>query len=142
MLDGEMEYFVNGEIVLIERGYGISVNSKRMHYGFSTNKLDCTFIVVAVHPSLLGINTYVGKVYWEEKFDSDTEDYIMITSQSTWGKEILHSLHLIYEEMNSTPCKPLHLLSLAASLCADVGDHIQRVPGQINDDQSRIAVWK
>ncbi|WP_419886743.1 helix-turn-helix domain-containing protein [Paenibacillus sp. B-A-8] len=66
----------------------------------------------------------------------------MITSQSTWGKEILHSLHRIYEEMNSNPCKPLRLLSLAASLCADVGDHIQRVPGQINNDQSRIAVWK
>lgn len=142
VLDGEMEYFVNGEIVLIERGNGIFVNSKRMHYGFSSNKLDCTFIVVAVHPSLLGINTHVGKVYWDEKFGSNTEDYIMITSQSTWGKDILHSLHRIYEEMNSTPCNPLRLLSLATSLCADVGDHIQRVPGQINDDQSWIAVWK
>lgn len=142
VLDGEMEYFVNGEIVLIEQGNGIFVNSKRMHYGFSTKKLDCTFIVVVIHPSLLGENTYVGKVYWDEKFGSNTEDYIMITPQSTWGTEILHSLLRIYEEMNSTPCKPLRLLSLATSLCADVGDHIQRIPGQINDDQSWIAVWK
>ncbi|WHY21381.1 AraC family transcriptional regulator [Paenibacillus sp. G2S3] len=142
VLDGEMEYFVNGEIVLIEQGNGIFVNSKRMHYGFSTKKLDCTFIVVVIHPSLLGENTHVGKVYWDEKFGSNTEDYIMITPQSTWGKEILHSLHRIYEEMNSTPCKPLRLLSLATSLCADVGDQIQRIPGQINDDQSWIAVWK
>lgn len=142
VLDGEMEYFVNGEIVLIERGNGIFVNSKRMHYGFSTKKLNCTFIVVVIHPSLLGENTHVGKVYWDEKFGSNTEDYIMITSQSTWGKEILYSLHRIYEEMNSTPYNPLRLLSLATSLCADVGDHIQRVPGQINDDQSWIAVWK
>lgn len=142
VLDGEMEYFVNGEIVLIEQGNGIFVNSKRMHYGFSTKKSDCTFIVVVIHPSLLGENTHVGKVYWDEKFGSNTEDYIMITPQSTWGKEILHSLHRIYEEMNSTPCKPLRLLSLATSLCADVGDQIQRIPGQINDDQSWIAVWK
>jgi AraC-like DNA-binding protein len=142
VLDGEMEYFINGEIVRIERGNGIFVNSKRMHYGFSSKKLDCTFIVVVIHPSLLGENTYVGKVYWDEKFGSTTEDYIMITSQSSWGTEILHSLHRIYEEMNSTPCKPLRLLSLASSLCADVGDHIQRAPGKINDDQSWIAVWK
>jgi AraC-like DNA-binding protein len=142
VLDGEMEYFVNGEIVLIEQGNGIFVNSKRMHYGFSSKKLDCTFIVVVIHPSLLGENTSIGKVYWDEKFGSNTEDYILITSQSIWGKEVLHSLQRIYEEMNSTPCKPLRLLSLATSLCADVGDHIQRAPGQINDDQSWIAVWK
>src|SRR5690242_5481341 len=53
VLDGAMEYYVNGQIVQLARDCGIFVNSKRLHYGFSSDKTDCTFIVVAVHPSLL-----------------------------------------------------------------------------------------
>ncbi|ULT59453.1 AraC family transcriptional regulator [Neobacillus drentensis] len=142
MLDGEMEYFVNGETVLIEKGKGIFVNSKRMHYGFSTDKVDCSFIVIAIHPSLLGESTHVGKVYLDEKFGPDTEDYILLTHQSPWKNEILLSLKQIYNEMNSKTCNPLRLLSQATSLCANIGDHIQNVPGQLNDDQSWMAVWK
>lgn len=141
MLDGEMEYFVNGETVLIEKGNGIFVNSKRMHYGFSTDKVDCSFIVIAIHPSLLGESTHVGKVYLDEKFGPDTEDYILLTPQSPWKNEVLLSLNQIYNEMNSNTRNPLRLLSQATSLCACIGDHIQRVSRHLNDDQSWMAVW-
>jgi AraC family transcriptional regulator, melibiose operon regulatory protein len=142
VLDGAMEYFVNGETVLIERGNGIFVNSKRLHYGFSTDKRDCSFIVVAIHPSLLGESTHVGKVYLDEKFGTDTEDYILLTPQSSWKNELLLSLNQIYNEMNKNTGNPLRLLSQATSLCASIGDHIQRVSGHLNDDQAWIAVWK
>ncbi|WP_462410283.1 AraC family transcriptional regulator [Neobacillus sp. Marseille-QA0830] len=142
VLDGAMEYFVNGETVPIEKGNGIFVNSKRLHYGFSTNKADCSFIVVAVHPSLLGESTHAGKVYLNEKFGSGTEDFILLTSDSPWKKEVLVSLEQMYHEMHSPARNALRLLSQATSLCACIGDHIQKVPGQPNDDQSWMAVRK
>ncbi|WP_235879553.1 AraC family transcriptional regulator [Robertmurraya siralis] len=142
ILDGKMEYFVNGKTVLIEKGNGIFVNSKRMHYGFSTDKANCTFIVITIHPLLLGESTHVGKVYLDEKFGADTEDYILLTPKSPWKNEVLLSLHHIYNEMNSNNSNPLRLLSQITSLCACIGDHIQNVPGHLNDDQSWMSVWK
>ncbi|WP_419880600.1 AraC family transcriptional regulator [Peribacillus sp. B-H-3] len=142
VLDGKMEYFVNGQTVLIEKGNGIFVNSKRLHYGFSNDKADCSFIVVTIHPSLLGESTHRGKVYLEEKFGLDTEDYILLTPQSPWKNEVLISLNQIYNVMNSSSFNPLRLLSQAMSLCACVGDHIQKAPGHLNDDQLWMAVRK
>lgn len=140
VLDGEMEYFVNGETINIVQGNGLFVNSRRLHYGFSSKKVNCTFIVIAIHPALFGENTYLGKTYFGEKFGSNTEDYILITYQSDWGKGILLSLDQTYKEMNSTSFNPLRILSMAAELCATISDHIQEIPGQVNDNHSWVTI--
>ena len=142
VLDGSMEYFVNGQTIHIDQGNGIFVNSKRMHYGFSKDMTDCSFIVVAVHPALLGENTHEGKVYLEEKFGSATDNYILLTLQSLWQRETLFSLNGIYDEMYSDTRNPLRLLSQVAFLCACVGDHIQQVSRNPIDDQAQVAIWK
>lgn len=127
--------------MLIQEGKGIFVNSRRLHYGFSTQRTDCTFIVVAVHPSLLAVTTPAGKAYWEEKFGPASEDYFLLAPESLWEQEVLHALNQLYEEMHNSRCNPLRLLSLTTSLCANIGDHIQRTPGERNNDPSWIAVW-
>lgn len=142
VLDGAMEYFVNGQTVRIAIGNGIFVNSKRLHYGFSTDNTDCSFIVVTVHPVLLGESTPVGKVYLEEKFGSNTDDFLLLTSQSLWQREVLLSLNQIYDEMHSNTPNPLRLISQAASLCACMGDHVQQVSGYLAGEYSWLAVWK
>ena len=58
VLDGAMDYFVNGRILHMDAGEGIFVNSKRLHYGYSKDSSDCSFLVVVVHPSLLGSETH------------------------------------------------------------------------------------
>ena len=142
VLVGQMEYFVNGQTVHIDKGNGMFVNSKRLHYGFSNNMTDCSYIVVTIHPTLLGENTHAGKAYLEEKFGSVTDDYILLTPQSHWQQEALLSLNQIYAEMCSNTRNPLRLLSQAASLCACVGDHIQQVSKDSADDQSLLIIWK
>lgn len=142
VLVGQMEYFVNGQTVHLDKGNGIFVNSKRLHYGFSSDTTDCSYIVVAVHPALLGENTHAGKAYLEEKFGSVTEDYILLTSQSHWQQEAMLSLNRIYNEMCSDTRNPLRLLSQVASLCACVGDHIQQVSRDPADDQELVVIWK
>lgn len=142
VLVGQMEYFVNGQTVHIDNGNGIFVNSKRLHYGFSNNMTDCSYIVVAVHPVLLGENTQAGKVYLDTKFGSVTDDFILLTPQSRWKQEALLLLNRIYDEMYSDTRNPLRLLSQAASLCACVGDHIQQVSRDPADNQAWVVIWK
>lgn len=142
VLDGSMEYYVNGQIVRMEAGSGIFVNSKRLHYGFSTEKKDCSYLVVAVHPSLLGNNTHVGKLYLEEKFGPDTEDYILLRPQVVWQQEILNLMTQMYAEIHSSARNPLRLLAQATSLCASIGDNLQPISKQHSNDQIWVTVWK
>lgn len=142
VLEGKMEYFINGDTVSLDKGNGIFVNSKRMHYGYSTDKKDCTFIVVAVHPTLLGESTSEGKIYIDEKFGSHSENYILLSVHNHWQQEVLLLVNRIYDEMHSNKPNLLFLLSQAASLCAYIGSYIEPITGHVSDAQQLMALWK
>lgn len=142
VLKGAMEYFVNGQTVRIDRGNGIFVNSKRLHYGFSANNTDCSFLVIAVHPALLGEGIHACKAYLDERFGADTDDFILLTTEIPWQREVLFLLNQIYDEMHSNTYHPLRLLSQATFLCACIGDHIQQASKHQIDDQPMMIVWK
>ena len=142
VLDGSMDYFVNGRHLHMDAGEGIFVNSKRLHYGYSKENTDCSFLVVVVHPSLLGVDTLVGKEYYDLKFDSEAEDYILLTDHFGWQGEAINTISLVYEEMHLDTMNPLRLISNATSLCANVGEHIKAIPSQQTDKQAWRAVWK
>ncbi len=140
VIDGRMEYFVNDQIVPLERGQGIFVNAKRLHYGFSSDMEDCSFLVAAVHPSLLGAEIGAGKAYFEEKFGAAAEDCLLLTDETQWQREALSTIERLYGEMHGMQ-NPLRLLSLAAELCSFAGEHIAPATAHKNDGQW-ITMWK
>ncbi|MFF2482382.1 helix-turn-helix domain-containing protein [Paenibacillus sp. NPDC058071] len=142
VLDGHMHFFVNGETVRLDKGQGIFVSSKRLHYGFSSDSTDCTYIVVAVHPSLLGQEGWIGKEYWEEKFGIHANDFIVFSDQTDWHQEVLLMINRLYDEMDSPKRNPLRLLSSAMALCAIIGDHMEAKKENMAKDQSWTSVWK
>lgn len=142
VLDGSMEYFVNGKTVTINKGCGIFVNSKRLHYGFSSNKIDCSFIVVAVHPILISKGTSTAEIYIEKKFSMQTEDFILLNPEIPWQQEIIIFIRKIYDEMHTNAPNPLHLISKASYICASIGDNLHETSNHYSDDKSCIAIWK
>lgn len=143
VLEGFMEYFVNGQTMRIDQGNGIFVNSNRLHYGYSQDIVDCTYIVVVIHPSLLGEGSSVARTYGDQKFGANMDDFLLLTDQIEWQREILISLKEIYDEMHSSNLpNPLRLLSQALSLCAAIGDHVQQKPGHPDNVQLWTIVWK
>ena len=74
VLDGTMEFFINGQTVPIKKNEGIFINSNRLHYNYSADHTNCIFIVVVVHPSLLGTETFLGKSYFRSHFGDEKED--------------------------------------------------------------------
>jgi len=141
ILDGTMDYFVNGQILNIGQGEGIFVNSKRLHYGYSKENYDCTFLCVIIHPALLGEGTHIGKKYIESKFGSATENCILLTGQTGWQGEALTSITQIYDEMYGKTQNPLRLISQITSLCACIGDNIKPASMNQTDERSWLAVW-
>ena len=129
ILDGAMDYFVNGRIVSLCKDEGIFVNSKRLHYGFSDDNSNCSFIVVVINPAVLAENTDAGKTFFELKFSFETDAYILLKSENQWQKEILIYIKRIFDELhkdeiNKIEDNPLHLLSLTALLCACIADNL------------------
>ncbi len=60
---GHMEYSVNGATVAIREGDGIFVNSRQLHYGFSSSMEECDFLCVLLHPTLLCASPYIEQHY-------------------------------------------------------------------------------
>lgn len=56
VLNGQMNYYMNGQILLLQKGDAILVNTRVMHYGYSEKNHDCEFICILFHPSLLTSN--------------------------------------------------------------------------------------
>lgn len=143
VLKGSMDFSVNGHITRIEQGNGIFVNSRRLHFGFSQDHIDCLFIVVVIHPALLGEGASPLQTYWDEKFNQLTDDFILLTNQVAWQQSILLSLQAIYDEMHESNFpNPLRLTSQALSLLALTGDHLQPKVGQPEDIQLWTNVQK
>ena len=38
-----MNYYINGQTLLLESGDGIFINSREMHYGYASDTEDCEF---------------------------------------------------------------------------------------------------
>jgi AraC-type DNA-binding domain-containing proteins len=142
VLDGAMDFFVNGKIVHIDSNNGIFVNSKRMHYGFSADKGNCSFIAVVIHPVLLFDNSQDIKLYLNQKFGTDTDDFLLLNPQIGWQQETLLSLSNVYYEMHNGTSNPLRLLSQAVSLCSNMAEHVQHVSENHTNKQFREIVLK
>jgi AraC-like DNA-binding protein len=143
ILEGSMEYSVNGQTVCLDAGTGIFVNSHRLHFGFSQMHCDCSFIVVVIHSSLIGEGASLMQAYWEEKFGPHMDDFLVLTDKIVWQQNILSSIQAIYAEMhNSFDPNPFRLTSQALSLCAGIGDHLQPKVGSSQDVQLWTNVQK
>ena len=140
VLEGSLDYFVNGRIVHVEAGEGIFVNSKRLHYGFSKRQADCAYIVVVVHPSLLGEGTPVGKAFVQDKFGLETDDLLLLNGQEPWHRDAHALLHQLYVDMHIVDPSPLRLLGGAATLCSQIADHLQPARQPHIDHQSWMIV--
>ncbi|KEO80210.1 MULTISPECIES: AraC family transcriptional regulator [Paenibacillus] len=133
ILQGSMDFSVNGSITRLHQGDGLFVNSQRLHFGYSlADHKDCLFLVVVIHPSILGEKPSFIQTYWGEKFSLMMADFVVLTDQVDWQQRILLSIQEIYQEMHKdhTPPNPLRLASQALSLSATIGDHLQPISGQ------------
>lgn len=139
IINGTMDYFVNGNIVSIQQGQGIFVNSRRLHYGFSREKKDCTFLALVIHPALFIQSFDQTRKFTQEKFGVHNVDYILLESEVPWHRKIMKCIEEIYQEMSATPLNPLRLLAKSIFICADIGEHIETAEHNEKDDIVQMA---
>jgi len=120
--DGEMNYFINGDNIILQTGDCLFVNSGQMHYGFSPTKTECHFLCVLVSPTILTgsrllfdeniiplmSNTafpylHIVKADPDAAIFRDLLDKLCYIKESETGYE-LHAMSVLLELILNLPC--------------------------------------
>lgn len=72
VLQGQMEYDVNGEKAHLEQNEGIFVNSKALHFGYGEKNEDCVYLCLLFSPMALSAISEVEKKYLIPYLESGT----------------------------------------------------------------------
>ncbi len=97
IISGRMNYNVAGEIIELEAGDGVIVNSKHLHYGYSVSDAECDFICILLHPVLLCSLPSTERDFIQPILKAEGLPYIKLTDVDTRQGEILKLIRQIYD---------------------------------------------
>lgn len=96
VLDGLETYNVNGNLIEIEAGDAIFVNSRQVHYGFSADRKDCEFICILLNPSLLCSNKDFDEKFVKPFTYNANYPFIKLSCKIQWQNKIIKLLKEIH----------------------------------------------
>ncbi len=111
ILSGYMDYNVNGEIIRLNAGQGIIVNSRQLHYGFSKEQKECRFICILLHPIILCSSQHIDREFVSPILDDNSIPYIFLDEKTEWQKQILDDLKIMCDNKDKSTA-PLLIQSL------------------------------
>ena len=142
MLKGNMNYFINGKIYQIFEGQGIFINSKRLHYNYSSTQSDCAYLVMTVNPFVFESGLSSLLIYMEEKFGSSNEDVIHFTNQEPWHDAIFQNVNQVFKEVSEKGGDVLHIISIVFMICSTIRSKIKYVKNEQIDEDHWMIVWR
>ena len=92
ILNGEMNYEINGKTVRLPKHSVLFVNSRQLHYGFSAHNEDCDFICVLFHPSLLRTNEKIFQTMAEPIISNEGIEFLLFHEQDCGDYRLLSGL--------------------------------------------------
>lgn len=76
MEQGDMNYYVNGNKVLLKENDCLMINTRQMHYGYSFYGRDCRFTCILFHPGMLGVSDGLYKKYVLPVLENTNLEYL------------------------------------------------------------------
>ncbi len=142
ILDGSMSYTVNGSTFVVEQGQGVFINSKRLHYHCSATDLDCRYLVLTINPTVLGTNLEPVHSYFNKKFGTNGDDFIILTGEFSWHNDIHSTIFAINDEFSLPTINYLKLISFATKLSSDICEHISYKDNNNKETTDWLRIWK
>ena len=117
VLDGDMDYQVNGKHVCLEKGDAIFVNSGRMHYGYSAKMENRNYCFAVFHPELLGLIPAVASAL--EKLSRDSgQDYWLFSASNEKDRQVIAQIRLLCD--HADPKEAVSVVSVCAALVSEI----------------------
>lgn len=96
VLSGQMQYNINGEVVLLEQGQGLFVNARQLHFGYSDAKEECVFFCILLHPSLLCASAGVEQKYVQPFLHETGLPFYLLSGKEAWERDTLSTIEKMY----------------------------------------------
>lgn len=106
-----MTYNVNGKFIGLSENNGIMVNSRQLHYGFSSEHDECEFICILLSTELLQGNEWFYENFIEHITENSLYPYLYLDSNG-WQIDILEKLDKLYHSFGNTSIKNLSYFEL------------------------------
>lgn len=123
VLSGEMRYNVNGEIISIRENEGIIVNARQIHFGFSTERKDCDFICILLHPLMLCATPAYERDFVLPVLHNCNAAYIKLNATIPWQEELYEAIRSMYSATGKKAA-PLEIQSLFFRIWAQLYENI------------------
>ncbi|BCN31114.1 AraC family transcriptional regulator [Anaeromicropila herbilytica] len=98
-IKGHISYKVNGQTVFVKEGEAVFVNSRQMHYGYSTDMTDCEYICIVFNPNTLFPLSSIQNQYVHPILECNLTNLI-IKADSKMSCQLLISIRQLYELYN------------------------------------------
>lgn len=123
ILSGKMEYHVGKESLLLREGEGLIVNSRQMHFGFSSSREECSFICIVINPKILSaLPSYVDD-YINPIIQNLNIPYLYLNHSEEWHEEALSTINRIYG-LREEKAKELKILSAFSYLWSVIFENV------------------
>lgn len=100
ILSGQMQYNINGTVILLKPGEGLFVNSRQLHFGYSDTRQECEFLCVLLHPALLCSTKTVEQNYVAPILSGGYLPFCHLTGVHPWENQILTGIQTMYANRN------------------------------------------
>jgi AraC-like DNA-binding protein len=141
VLSGKMLYNINGDIVELNDGDGIFVNSRQLHYGFSNDHTECEFICVLLHPLLLCSTQSIEQEYVTPIISNNSFSYWTLHMSMDWENNILDAVKQMYNCLN-TSSPQLQIQSLFYQIWNILCEHAPQKQKQSNKRYHQLSSLK
>jgi len=123
VLSGEMQYNINGEIITMEAGEGIIVNTRQLHFGFSTEKKECDFICILLHPLMLCVTDAYERDFVLPLLHNQKAAFVKLEKNALWHRNILEDIQQMYSVRNEKTA-PMKIQNLFSSIWIGIYENI------------------
>lgn len=97
ILSGKMYYSINGKSYELKEGQAIFVNSAQMHFGYSCDYSECTFICIILNPLILSEISIIKESYMVPICTDTSHPSFIFDPSIEWQKDFIESLIKIHE---------------------------------------------
>ena len=129
VLKGHMTYNINGKIVLLDKGEGIFVNSRQLHFGYSADGTDCDYICI-----LVSLRHYNSSQFLAERFllpvtENEGIEYLHLIPSITYQNSLLEQIRLCFDVYQEAA--PGFQLEIEASFLKMLGILYRNMPKKL-----------
>ena len=111
VIEGSINYNINGEIVSLKKGEALFINSKQFHYNFPGDEKECKFLCVILHPVLMCSSKTIAEKYVSPILsNSGALPYYVFRPDTPWENTVITCIERIYN-LEKEECFELMLYS-------------------------------